>query len=119
VTGTERALPAGLRARVLDASWQARPAGKTVPEMQEISPVEGLTRAADALYRTLRALPEDAWRRPAIRDLDVQGLVGHLTGVEHDVQRAMAGDQAAGHAEHVAGPRRRHSASGAARSGAR
>jgi uncharacterized protein (TIGR03083 family) len=102
VTGTERALPAGMRARVLDASWQARPAGTTVPEIPEISAVEAFSRAADALYRTLRALPEDAWRRPAIRDLDVQGLVGHLTGVEHDVQRAMAGDKAVGRVEHVA-----------------
>jgi len=102
VTGIERALPAGLRIRVLDASWQVRPAGKTVPEVQEISPVEAFSRAADALYHTLRALPENAWRRPAIRDLDVQGLVGHLTGVEHDVQRALSGDQAVGQAEHVA-----------------
>ena len=102
MTGIERALPAGLRIRVLDASWQVRPAGKTVPEVQEISPVEAFSRAADALYHTLRALPENAWRRPAIRDLDVQGLVGHLTGVEHDVQRALSGDQAVGQAEHVA-----------------
>ena len=102
MTGIERVLPAGLRIRVLDASWQVRPAGKTVPEVQEISPVEAFSRAADALYHTLRALPENAWRRPAIRDLDVQGLVGHLTGVEHDVQRALSGDQAVGQAEHVA-----------------
>lgn len=101
MTGTGRALPAGLRARVLDASRQARPAGKTVPEIEDISPVEAFSRAAGALYQTLRALPEDAWRRPAIRDLDVQGLVGHLTGVEHDVQRALSGDHAVGQAEHV------------------
>jgi uncharacterized protein (TIGR03083 family) len=102
VTSTERPPPAALRDRVLDASWQARPAGKTVPEVQDISPVEAFSRAADALYQTLRSLPEDAWRRPAIRGLDVQGLVGHLTGVEHDVQRAISGDQAVGQAEHVA-----------------
>jgi len=97
----QRALPAGLRARVLDASWQARPAGKTVPEVGEISPVEAFSRAAEALYQTLRALPEYDWRRPAIRELDVQRLVGHLTGVEHDVQQALSGDQTVGQAEHV------------------
>lgn len=101
MSGIERALPAGLRARVLGVSWQLRPAGKTVPEVPEIAPVEAFTLAADALYETLRALPEDDWRRPAIRDLDVQGLVGHLTGVEHDLRRAMSGDPAVGQANHV------------------
>jgi len=31
----------------------------------------------------------------------VQGLVGHLTGVEHDTHRALAGDPAVADAEHV------------------
>jgi uncharacterized protein (TIGR03083 family) len=101
MTGIERAVPDGLRARVLGASRQVRPAGKTVPEVMEISPVEAFSRAADALYQTLRALREEDWRRPAIRDLDVQGLVGHLTGVEHDLRRALAGDPAVGQADHV------------------
>jgi len=30
------------------------------------------------------------WRRPALRDMDVQGLVGHLIGVEIDFQRGLA-----------------------------
>lgn len=101
MSGIERALPAGLRDRVLGASWQLRPAGKTVPEIAEIAPVEAFTLAADALHETLRALSEDDWRRPAIRDLDVQGLVGHLIGVEHDLRRAMSGDPAVGQANHV------------------
>jgi uncharacterized protein (TIGR03083 family) len=101
VTGVERAVPASLRDRVLGASWQARPVGKAVPEVLKISPVDAFSRAADALYMTLRALPEDDWRRPAIRDLDVQGLVGHLTGVEHDLQHALSGDPAVGRADHV------------------
>lgn len=101
MTGTERAVPAGLRARVLDASRQVRPAGETVPHIPQISPVEAFSRAADALYLTLRALPAQDWRRPAIRGLDVQGLVGHLTGVEHDLRRAMAGDPAVDQADHV------------------
>ena len=78
-----------------------RGAGQTVPGVQEISPVEAFSRAADALYLTLRALSGEDWRRPAIRGLDVQGLVGHLTGVEHDLRRAMSGDTAVGQADHV------------------
>jgi uncharacterized protein (TIGR03083 family) len=101
MTATERALPAGLRARVLDASRQARAVGRVVPEVPEITPVDAFSRAAEALYQTLGALTEDDWRRPALRELDVQGLVGHLTGVESDLQRAMSGDPEVGAAEHV------------------
>jgi uncharacterized protein (TIGR03083 family) len=101
VNAAERALPAGLRARVLDASRQARAAGRAFPEVPDITPVDAFSRAADALYQTLAALTDDEWRRPALRDLDVQGLVGHLTGVESDLQRAMSGDPEVGAAEHV------------------
>jgi uncharacterized protein (TIGR03083 family) len=86
---------------VLDASRQARPVGRAVPEITEISPVEAFSRAAEALYQTLGALADDDWRRPTIRDLDVQGLVGHLTGVESDLQRALSGDPEVGRTEHV------------------
>lgn len=101
MTAAERALPAGLRARVLEASWHARPKGLSVPEVTEISPAEALRRAADALQATLGALADEDWRRPALRDLDVQGLVGHLIGVESDLQRALAGSKEAGTAGHV------------------
>jgi uncharacterized protein (TIGR03083 family) len=37
-----------------------------------------------------------------LRDLDVQGLVGHLTGVEEDVHRCLAGDPAVAAADHIA-----------------
>lgn len=93
--------PAGLRERVLEASRQARPAGRATPEAAEISAVEALSRAADAFYRLLCALGDEDWRMPVLRDLDVQGLVGHLTGVEYDVQRCVAGDQEVAEANHV------------------
>jgi uncharacterized protein (TIGR03083 family) len=86
---------------VLDASRRARAAGEPVPEVPAISPAEAYRRAADALYRTLSALNTAAWSRPAIRDLDVQGLTGHLTGVEDDVRRCLAGDPAVSLAGHV------------------
>ena len=95
-------LPADLRARVLDASRRARAGGQPVPTVPAISPADAHRRAADALYRTLRALDADDWRRPAIRDLDVQGLIGHLIGVEGDMQRSLTGDPAVGEASHVA-----------------
>ncbi|HEX3488832.1 MAG TPA: maleylpyruvate isomerase family mycothiol-dependent enzyme, partial [Streptosporangiaceae bacterium] len=42
------------------------------------------------------------WRQPVLRDLDVQGLVGHLTGVEEDMQRGLDGDSEVAQADHVA-----------------
>jgi uncharacterized protein (TIGR03083 family) len=93
--------PAGLRERVLEASRQARPAGRPTPEAAEISAVEAFSRAADAFYGLLCTLGDEDWRMPVLRYLDVQGLVGHLTGVEYDVQRCLAGDQEVAEANHV------------------
>jgi uncharacterized protein (TIGR03083 family) len=101
VTAAQPTVPAGLRYRVLDASRRARAAGEPVPRVPAISPAEAYRRAADALYRTLTALRTADWSRQAIRDLDVQRLVGHLTGVEVDVQRSLAGDPAVSQAGHV------------------
>jgi uncharacterized protein (TIGR03083 family) len=94
-------LPPGLRERVLAASLRARDAGRPVPDAPEISAAEAYRRAASALYTVLCFLSDDDWRTPVLRDLDVQGLVGHLIGVEHDVHRALAGDPAVADADHV------------------
>src|SRR3954468_5477089 len=99
---TADALPAGLRERVLAAAREHRAPGRTVPDVPDISPVEAFSRATDAFSGLLSALSDDVWRRPVLRDLDVQGLVGHLTGVEDDVQRALAGDRDVACADHVA-----------------
>ena len=101
------ALPRGLRERVMAASRQARVTGQPVPAVPEISGSEAFGRAADALHELLRDLSEDDWETPALRGLDVQGLVGHLTGVEEDTHRALAGDPVvadAGHVESTQGP---------------
>jgi uncharacterized protein (TIGR03083 family) len=95
-------LPPGLRERVLAASLRARDAGRPVPDAPEISAAEAFSRAASAFYTALCFLSDDDWRTPVLRDLDVQGLVGHLIGVEHDVHRALAGDPAVADADHVA-----------------
>jgi uncharacterized protein (TIGR03083 family) len=94
-------LPPGLRERVLAASLRARDAGRPVPDAPQISPVEAFSRTASALYTVLCFLADDDWRTPVLRGLDVQGLVGHLTGVEEDVHRALAGDPDVADAEHV------------------
>jgi uncharacterized protein (TIGR03083 family) len=94
-------LPPELRERVLAASLRARDAGRPVPDAPEISAVEAYRRAADAFYAMLCVLSDDDWQTPALRGLDVQGLVGHLTGVEHDVHRALAGDPDVADADHV------------------
>ena len=61
MTATQPEVPAGLRARVLDASRRARTAGEPVPEIPAISPAEAYRRAADALYGTLSALNTADW----------------------------------------------------------
>ena len=110
MTGEERSralptgpvLPTGLRERVLAAALRSRAAGRPDPVPEPISPVEAYRRSADAFAGLLRELADADWARPALRDLDVQGLVGHLTGVEEDVQRGLAGDPAVAAADHVA-----------------
>ena len=56
--------------------------------------MEAFRRVADAFDQLLGSLDPSCWRRPVLRDLDVQGLVGHLAGVEDDVQRCLSGDLA-------------------------
>src|SRR5262245_12274171 len=94
-------LPPGLRDRVMSASHQVRSPGTATPPVTGDSPTEAFAHAADALWRTLGALSAADWHLPVLRDLDVQGLIGHLTGVERDVQRSIAGDPAVGNADHV------------------
>lgn len=95
------ALPDGLRDRVLAASLRSRAAGRPEPAAPEISPAEAFSRAADAFYGMLGVLQPEDWRRPALRGLDVQGLVGHLTGVEEDTHRCLVGDPQVAEASHV------------------
>jgi uncharacterized protein (TIGR03083 family) len=95
------ALPDGLRDRVLAATLRARAAGRAEPAAPEISPAQAFSRAADAMYGMLGVLQETDWRRPTLRELDVQGLIGHLTGVEEDVHRGLAGDPDVAEASHI------------------
>jgi uncharacterized protein (TIGR03083 family) len=64
-------------------------------------------RTVDAFAATLGDLSPAEWGRHALRDLDIQGLVGHLIGVERDflvaldLRSADAGDQSAP-SDHIA-----------------
>jgi uncharacterized protein (TIGR03083 family) len=95
-------LPAGLRERVLTAARELRAPGRSAPDVPDISPVEAFRRAADAFLDLLAVLGDDVWHRPVLRDLDVAGLVGHLTGVEDDLRRALDGDRDVACADHIA-----------------
>jgi uncharacterized protein (TIGR03083 family) len=95
------ALPDGLRERVLAASLRARAAGRAEPAAPQISAEEAFSRAVDAFYGMLGVLQAEDWRKPALRGLDVQGLVGHLAGVEEDMHRGLAGDPQVAQAGHV------------------
>src|SRR3954467_12315723 len=95
--------PAALRNTVRSAALAARQAGRATPSPKRISPIEAYRRSAANLDALLGELSPAEWRAPALRDLDVQGLVGHLIGVEHHF-RAGAGITApiAGADDHVA-----------------
>lgn len=92
----------GLRERVLERSLGLRPAGRATPEPEPISAVEAVRRTAESLAELLEGLDDAQWRRPVLRGLDVQGLIGHLIGVEQHVEQAVAGDESVARADHVA-----------------
>jgi len=58
-------------------------------------------RIASRLDALLRELGPDEWGAPAIRDLDVQQLVGHLIAVEATFAEAVKGSAEPADADHV------------------
>jgi uncharacterized protein (TIGR03083 family) len=92
----------GLRRRVVVAGLAARGSGRHVDVEPAISSLEAFRRAAASLDQLLSALDDDEWHATTgVRDLRVQGLVGHLIGVELDFRAGIDGLGAA--ADHVAG----------------
>jgi uncharacterized protein (TIGR03083 family) len=80
----------------------ARPPGVPVDAPPPIGPGECFRRAVTSLDDVLGSIGADDWHRPALRDLDVQGLVGHLIGVEHGFLYALdAPDDAHADDDHV------------------
>lgn len=95
-------LPPGLRERVLSAASGFRAPGRPVTTAEAIEPVEAFRRTAAAFDHMLGGLTEPEWATPVLRELDVQGLVGHLIGMERDVRRALHGEASVALADHVA-----------------
>jgi uncharacterized protein (TIGR03083 family) len=81
--------PSGLRDRVMANAMSARTPGRSVPAAADIDGTEVFRRTVERLDALLGALEPDDWKQPAIRDLDVQGLVGHLGAVEESFVRAL------------------------------
>ena len=80
-----------LRARVLAAAAAARTPGAAVDAPQWISGTDVFRRAVVSLDALLATLSPEEWSRPALRDLDVQGLIGHLVGVEEAFTAVLRG----------------------------
>lgn len=93
--------PARLADSVAEAAFTDRPPGRLLHEPEPITSDVVFARAVDSLDTLLGALEEGQWRRPCLRDLDVQGLVGHLIGVEHDFHAALDEPESATGATHT------------------
>ena len=78
-----------LRARVLAAAEARRPAGRPADPPPVITPLEGYRRTVKSFDAVLGDLSDAEWHLPVLRDLDVQGLVGHLIGVEREFQAVL------------------------------
>jgi uncharacterized protein (TIGR03083 family) len=93
--------PAGLRTQILSSALASRPAGRAAPPPPVIDAVEAFRRTVAAFDALLSDLDTSDWSRPALRGLDVQGLVGHLIGVEHDFHAGLGIAGPAGGPDHI------------------
>jgi len=92
-----------LSASVLAAALEARAPGRSSTDGPPITPFEAFEVAAASLDAVLASLSDAEWRTPALRGLDVQGLVGHLIGVELAFANALDDPEGPqGGADHVA-----------------
>ncbi len=73
-----------LRDRVMAAALLARRPGQSAHPAERISGVEVFRQAVDRMDHLLGEFGPEEWSRPALRGLDVQGLIGHLIGVEDE-----------------------------------
>lgn len=71
-----------VRARVMSTAVAARQPGEASDRPEHVSGTEVFRRAVEQLEDLLAGLSEWDWKLPALRGLDVQGLVGHLIGIE-------------------------------------
>lgn len=81
--------PAALRRRVLEAASTARVPGVSIGTEAPVPAVEAYRRTMASFDAVLSQLTDAHWHTHALRDLDVQGLLGHLIGVEHQLHAAL------------------------------
>jgi uncharacterized protein (TIGR03083 family) len=81
--------PETLRSRVLDAAHAARRPGVATGTGPPITAAEAYRRSVVSLDSVLSELSAAEWHQSALRDLDIQGLVGHLIGVERQLLAAI------------------------------
>ena len=100
--GHADAPPAELAGRVASSARRIRPPGRPTDAPPRISGAETFRRAVAAMDAMLADLDESDWVRPALRDLDVQGLLGHLMGVEATFIDVLSGQPRPPADDHVA-----------------
>jgi uncharacterized protein (TIGR03083 family) len=90
------------RHRLLTGAMSQRSPGIPARPVDYVTGVETMRRSTTHLAGLLEALDDNEWARVTVRHLDVQGLVGHLIGVEHAFASTLHGDVSAADADHVA-----------------
>lgn len=88
--GHATAPPADLLERTVRAARRLRAPGRPVDAPDPIDGADTFRRAVAAMDAALSGLGDPEWARPALRDLDVQGLLGHLIGVESEFHGALS-----------------------------
>jgi uncharacterized protein (TIGR03083 family) len=91
-----------LREGIVHAVFAARPPGRPVDEPARVAGPVVFERAVARLHALLDTMEAQDWGLPVLRDLDVQGLIGHLIGVEDDFQAALGAGAPGGGLGHVA-----------------
>jgi uncharacterized protein (TIGR03083 family) len=85
-------VPAALRERVLARAADQRTPGGVVAPPARITGAEAFARIVDRLGVLLRSLDPADWERSPLGYRDVQGLVGHLIGVEEGFVAVLHGE---------------------------
>jgi uncharacterized protein (TIGR03083 family) len=95
--------PAALKARILQAATTSRPPGRAIGTGPVITAAEAYRRTMLSMEAVLSELSDEEWHRHVLRDLDVQGLIGHLIGVERQLHAALGiGPEIVAGTDHVA-----------------
>jgi uncharacterized protein (TIGR03083 family) len=94
--------PRPLGELIVASAMEVRPPGRSSLDSSPINPSEAFARSVATLDRLLASLSSYEWHHRALRDLDVQALVGHLIGVELAFVAALENpDGIQGDADHI------------------